>query len=94
MGIDPASKKTVEWLASDKKFMNSMFNRVFHPYEKDGVDFWWLDWQQWPEDKAVAGLKTIRGGSTIASSPTWNAIQRNVRCSITDGADSATIVIR
>ncbi len=56
MGIDPASKKTVEWLASDKKFMNSMFNRVFHPYEKDGVDFWWLDWQQWPEDKAVAGL--------------------------------------
>ncbi len=32
--------------ASDRRFLESYFEKVLHPYEKDGVDFWWLDWQQ------------------------------------------------
>jgi len=24
--------------------------------ERDGVDFWWLDWQQWKESKYTPGL--------------------------------------
>lgn len=56
MGIDPNSKKTIEWLASDKRFMNAMFSHILHPMQNEGVDFWWLDWQQWLNDKQVEGL--------------------------------------
>lgn len=56
MGIDPASKQTVPWVSSDKKFIRSIFRRILTPMERDGVDFWWLDWQQQPTDPAVKGL--------------------------------------
>jgi len=56
MGIDPASRKTVPWISSDKKFIRSMFRHVLTPMERDGVDFWWLDWQQHPTDPEVEGL--------------------------------------
>ena len=56
MGIDPASKQTVPWVSSDKKFIRSIFRRILTPMERDGVDFWWLDWQQQPTDPAVEGL--------------------------------------
>lgn len=56
MGIDPASKQTVPWVSSDKKFIRSIFRRILTPMEHDGVDFWWLDWQQQPTDPAVEGL--------------------------------------
>lgn len=56
MGIDPATKKTIEWTASDKHFMQGWYEKVLHPMEKDGVDFWWLDWQQWGNDKLFPNL--------------------------------------
>ena len=56
MGIAPASKQTVPWVSSDKKFIRSIFRRILTPMERDGVDFWWLDWQQQPTDPAVEGL--------------------------------------
>lgn len=56
MGIDPATKKTIEWTASDKHFMQGWYEKVLHPMEKDGVDFWWLDWQQWGNDKQFPNL--------------------------------------
>ena len=46
MGVDPATKQTIPWINSDKKFMKNMFKNILAPMEKDGVDFWWLDWQQ------------------------------------------------
>ncbi len=46
MGIDPASQKYVPFDIVDKKFATSFFDLVIHPLEKQGVDFWWLDWQQ------------------------------------------------
>lgn len=56
MGIDPATKKDIEWTASDKHFMQGWYEKVLHPMEKDGVDFWWLDWQQWGNDKQFPNL--------------------------------------
>lgn len=47
MGIDPTSKKYVPFDITDKKFATNYMNLVLHPIEKAGVDFWWLDWQQW-----------------------------------------------
>lgn len=56
MGIGPALKQTVPWVSSDKKFIRSIFRRILTPMERDGVDFWWLDWQQQATDPAVEGL--------------------------------------
>lgn len=45
-GIDPTSKEPVEFNFSDMTFVKSYFDYVLHPYEEQGVDFWWIDWQQ------------------------------------------------
>ena len=41
-----ADGKPVELDVSDRRFMEVYFEKILHPYEEDGVDFWWLDWQQ------------------------------------------------
>jgi alpha-glucosidase len=46
MGIDPATKKYVAFDIADKKFAENYMSLVHHPLEKQGIDFWWLDWQQ------------------------------------------------
>lgn len=56
MGIDPQSKQTIPWINSDKKFIKNMFKNILTPMEKDGVDFWWLDWQQGIYDPKVKNL--------------------------------------
>ncbi|MGD0155128.1 MAG: TIM-barrel domain-containing protein [Terracidiphilus sp.] len=47
MGIDPATKKYIPFDPTDKKWAANYLDLVLHPKEKQGVDFWWLDWQQW-----------------------------------------------
>lgn len=56
MGVDPQTKQNIPWINSDKKFMKNMFKNVLGPMEKDGVDFWWLDWQQGIYDPKVKNL--------------------------------------
>ena len=56
LGIDSQSKQTIPWVNSDKNFINSMFKNILTPMEKDGVDFWWLDWQQGIFDSKVKNL--------------------------------------
>jgi len=51
MGIDPATKKYVPFDIVDKKFATNYMNLIIHPLEHQGVDFWWLDWQQWGTTK-------------------------------------------
>jgi len=46
MGIDPATRKYVPFDITDKKFATNYMDLVHHPLEKQGIDFWWLDWQQ------------------------------------------------
>lgn len=57
-GIDPATKKTVEFDLTDEKFLNAYFDVLHHPYEKEGVDFWWIDWQQGTKSK-MKGLDPL-----------------------------------
>jgi alpha-glucosidase (family GH31 glycosyl hydrolase) len=47
MGIDPATKKYVPFDITNKEYAKNYFDIVLHPMEKMGIDFWWLDWQQW-----------------------------------------------
>ena len=46
MGIDPKTKERVRFDIMSPKFMANYFDILHHPYEEDGVDFWWMDWQQ------------------------------------------------
>ena len=45
-GIDPASKAHIPLNVLSQEFMEKYFDILHHPYEEDGVDFWWMDWQQ------------------------------------------------
>ena len=53
MGIDPKTEETVKLDFSDPRFINAYFKILHKPYEHDGVDFWWIDWQQGPRAKAA-----------------------------------------
>ena len=46
MGQNPEDKKPVKFDITDKKFTENYFDILHHPFEKMGVDFWWIDWQQ------------------------------------------------
>ncbi|SEM30937.1 protein of unknown function [Butyrivibrio sp. ob235] len=52
MGIDPESEKPVEFDLMNKDFVDAYFEDVMQPYEEDGVDFWWIDWQQGTKAKS------------------------------------------
>jgi len=45
-GIDPASKQHIPLNILSQEYMEKYFDILHHPYEEDGVDFWWMDWQQ------------------------------------------------
>jgi alpha-glucosidase (family GH31 glycosyl hydrolase) len=59
MGIDPATKKYVPFDITSKKFAENYFKILHHPLELQGIDFFWLDWQQ-EQNTSVAGVN-----------PTW-----------------------
>ncbi|MBV8436836.1 MAG: DUF5110 domain-containing protein [Silvibacterium sp.] len=46
MGIDPSTKKYVPFDITNKKFATNYMDLLHHPLEKQGINFWWLDWQQ------------------------------------------------
>jgi len=56
MGFDTTGQKNVPFEIADKKYATNFFNIVLQPLEKQGVDFWWLDWQQWLNSKKIPGL--------------------------------------
>ena len=56
MGLDAGSAETIPWMLEDRKFAKAFFDHVIRPLEKQGVDFWWLDWQQHLTNLRLAGL--------------------------------------
>lgn len=46
VGIDPETKQTVKLDLVNPDFMEKYFDILHHPLEDEGVDFWWMDWQQ------------------------------------------------
>ena len=58
MGIDPESELPVQFDPADPHFMEVYLKDLHHPLEEEGVDFWWLDWQQGTVTK-VPGLDPL-----------------------------------
>lgn len=54
MGVDPATRERIAFDITDPRFIEGYFKHLHHPLEEDGVDFWWMDWQQ--------GVKTAMPG--------------------------------
>jgi len=55
MGIDPATRQYVKFDIVNQRFAENYFKILHHPLERQGIDFFWLDWQQ-EETTGVAGL--------------------------------------
>jgi alpha-glucosidase len=55
LGMDPRRGDWIPFRAEDPDFAAAYFANVIHPLEGQGVDFWWLDWQQW-DHTAIPGL--------------------------------------
>ncbi len=50
MGVDKSKKEPVEFDITSYKFLDNYFKCVLNDLEDEGVDFWWIDWQQGTED--------------------------------------------
>ena len=58
MGVDPESKEGLPFRIATKAFVQPYFELIHHPMEEQGVDFWWMDWQQ-GESSEVKGLDPL-----------------------------------
>lgn len=55
-GCTPNENGTVAWNLENVDFYKSFFKNILRPHEDIGVDFWWLDWQQWLLSDKIDGL--------------------------------------
>ncbi len=44
LGVDPG--RDIPFRISDQAFTRNYFELLHHPIEDQGLDFWWMDWQQ------------------------------------------------
>ena len=51
LGKDPDKKELIPFDLTDPDFMKAYFEVLHHPFEGEGVDFWWIDWQQGTKTK-------------------------------------------
>lgn len=58
MGVDPDNGEAVPFRITDRQFVENYFKLLHHPMEDDGVDFWWMDWQQ-GETSEMEGLDPL-----------------------------------
>ena len=58
MGVNVQKEDPVLCDPADPKFMEAYFRYLHHPREEEGVDFWWIDWQQGSNCK-IEGLDPL-----------------------------------
>lgn len=52
----PDTTRNIPWQLEDSTFYKVMFSDILRRREAQGVDFWWLDWQQNLTNPRIAGL--------------------------------------
>jgi hypothetical protein len=60
IGVDPTTRQTVPFDIANKRYADALFREVHWPLEKAGVDFWWLDWQQWNGTRGIPELTNLQ----------------------------------
>ena len=46
LGADYEKEAPIPFDIADPEFLDAYFKYLHHPLEEEGVDFWWIDWQQ------------------------------------------------
>jgi alpha-glucosidase (family GH31 glycosyl hydrolase) len=60
MGADASKRQHLLFDAGDKKYLDTFFDYTHVPMQKEGVDFWWLDWQQQAMTSSVRTLTNLQ----------------------------------
>lgn len=58
LGVDYEKEDPINFDLTDPKYLEAYFKYLHHPKEEEGVDFWWIDWQQGTNSK-VEGLDPL-----------------------------------
>ena len=58
LGLDPNSRQTIPFDIASIEFARAYLELLHHPHEEQGVDFWWIDWQQ-GEESRIPGLDPL-----------------------------------
>jgi alpha-glucosidase (family GH31 glycosyl hydrolase) len=58
LGKDTSRRQRIPFDAGSRTFLEAYFKYLHHPHEKEGVDFWWVDWQQ-GTSSTVPGLDPL-----------------------------------
>jgi len=58
MGKNPRKVKKIPFEATNPRYMNAYFEYLHHPLEQQGIDFWWIDWQQ-GTDSGMKGIDPL-----------------------------------
>ncbi len=58
LGVDYENEDPVNFDFTNPEFVDAYFKYLHHPMEEEGVDFWWIDWQQGGNCK-VEGLDPL-----------------------------------
>ena len=56
LGKDPGTTINIPWQLEDYNFYKAMFKNIIRLRESEGVDFWWIDWQQRLTNNNMTGL--------------------------------------
>ena len=58
LGIDYEKEEPISFDVTNMEYLKAYFKYLHHQNEKDGVDFWWIDWQQGEHSK-LKGLDPL-----------------------------------
>ena len=56
LNLDADKVKNIPWKMEDRDFYKAFARNFLRPMEAEGVDFWWLDWQQYLLSPFTDGL--------------------------------------
>jgi alpha-glucosidase (family GH31 glycosyl hydrolase) len=60
LGRDSAAGEIVPFDAASRSYLEALWKHAYLPLERDGVDFWWLDWQQDRYTRSIPSLENLR----------------------------------
>ncbi|MBO3095223.1 glycoside hydrolase family 31 protein [Cellulomonas dongxiuzhuiae] len=58
LGLDPSTRDPIAFDVTDEAFLTAYLDVMHRGLEADGVDFWWIDWQQGAHSR-VAGIDPL-----------------------------------
>ena len=67
LGRCAVNEEVIPFLFTDSGFINAYFSILHRPLERQGVNFWWIDWQQ----KNIPWDTGEKGGAEIDYDPLW-----------------------